>query len=62
MGAAVTNYNAALRLNPRSMDTLNRLADLLATCPIAPYHQPERAIRLAKQASTMVHDEARGLP
>ena len=56
-GAAVTNYAAVLRLDPRSPGTLDRLAGLLARCPIAPYHQPEMAVRLARQATAMTHDE-----
>jgi len=56
-GAAVTNYNAALSLDPDSIDTLSRLADLLARCPLSPYHQPEAAIRLAKRATGLTHDE-----
>src|ERR1019366_4176614 len=56
-GAAFTNYTAALRIDPDSMDTLDRLAGLLARCPAAPYHRPEMAIRLAKQATGRAHDE-----
>ncbi|HXP59662.1 MAG TPA: tetratricopeptide repeat protein [Dongiaceae bacterium] len=56
-GAALTNYTAALRIDPDSIDTLDRLAGLLARCPTPPYHRPEMAVRLAKRATAMSHDE-----
>jgi len=55
--AAATNYFAALRLSPRSAETLNRLAGLFARCPMVPYHRPEMAVRLAKQATAIARDE-----
>ena len=56
-GGAITNYDAALRINPDSTDTLDRLAGLLARCPTPPYHRPDMALRLAKRATAMSHDE-----
>ena len=56
-GAAITNYAAALRIDPDSIDTLDRLAGLLARCPTPRYHRPDLALRLAKRATAMSHDE-----
>src|SRR6202000_2083917 len=55
---AAANFNAALRLDPNSVDVLSHLAYLLATCPVAPYHQPQQAIQLAQRTVQLTRAES----
>ena len=47
---AIAHYQAALSLSPGSIDTLRRLAFLLATCPFEAQRQPDLAVQLASRA------------
>jgi tetratricopeptide (TPR) repeat protein len=57
-GAAVTNFSTALKLQPGSLQALDHLSYLFATCPDAQYHQPDAAIQLAARASQLTQNQS----
>jgi tetratricopeptide (TPR) repeat protein len=46
---AVSDHEQALKLNPKAIDPLNNLADLLTNCPDPKFRNPQRAIALARR-------------
>lgn len=54
---AVTHYKESLRLNPGSIETLNNLAWILATCEDEKIRNPEEAVQYAEQACGLTHFE-----
>jgi tetratricopeptide (TPR) repeat protein len=50
---AITNYYRALELEPDWPEALDKLAFLLATCPIPQYHDPGKALILALRATEL---------
>ena len=57
-GKAMEHYRAALRVEPDAIDTLNNLANLLATDPSAEFRDGAEAVHLAERASALTgHQE-----
>jgi tetratricopeptide (TPR) repeat protein/cell division protein FtsB len=49
-GEAIAEYSKAIELEPKFALAQNNLAWLLSTCPAAKFHDPRRAVELAKKA------------
>ncbi len=50
---AITHYRRALKIRPDDINTLERLAWLLATCPAQKFRDGIQAVDLAKRANSM---------
>ena len=52
-GLALTNYHRAIELEPDWPEALDKLAFLLATCPVPDCHDPNAAVNLAERANQL---------
>src|SRR5262249_50929833 len=49
-GRAIKDYDEAIRLDPKDAKAFNRLAWLLATCPVNKWRDGKRAVETARRA------------
>jgi tetratricopeptide (TPR) repeat protein len=57
VGAAVTNYQKVLQLDPQNLGAMDSLALLLATCPDNQWRNQHQALGLARQTCDLTRNQ-----